>query len=96
MARHIMLTTLTVAVSMLTAATSAMSQISGPVGTPGVSPATPPTLLAPLPSVSPSPVLNQPGVPNTSTPGLIGTSATPSGLPGDSIHHPGFPARGRH
>lgn len=94
MARHIMLTALTVAVSMLTVATSAMSQMSEPVGTPGVSPATPPTLIAPLPSVSPSPVVNQPGVPNTSTPGLIGTSASPSGLPGDSTHHPGFPARG--
>ena len=32
------------------------------------------------------------GVPNTSTPGIIGTDATPSGLPGDDPEHPGFPA----
>ena len=32
------------------------------------------------------------GVPNTSTPGIIGTDATPSGLPGDDPQHPGFPA----
>jgi hypothetical protein len=34
---------------------------------------------------------NEPGVPNTATPGLIGTGAAPSGLPGDSPTHPGFP-----
>lgn len=32
------------------------------------------------------------GVPNTSTPGIIGTDAAPSGLPGDDPQHPGFPA----
>ena len=36
---------------------------------------------------------NQPGVPNTSTPGIIGTGAAPSGLPGDDPAHPGFPAK---
>jgi hypothetical protein len=36
---------------------------------------------------------NQPGVPNTSTPGSIGTGASPSGLPGDSPTSPGFPQR---
>lgn len=36
---------------------------------------------------------NQPGVPNTTTPGTIGTGAAPSGLPGDDPQHPGFPAR---
>jgi len=34
---------------------------------------------------------NEPGVPNTSTPGIIGTGASPSGLPGDSPTAPGFP-----
>jgi hypothetical protein len=37
--------------------------------------------------------INQPGVPNTSTPGRIGTGASPSGLPGDDPANPGFPAR---
>jgi hypothetical protein len=37
--------------------------------------------------------INQSGVPNTSTPGMIGTGAAPSGLPGDDPAHPGFPAR---
>ena len=32
------------------------------------------------------------GVPNTSTPGIIGTDATPSGVLGDEPEHPGFPA----
>jgi len=35
----------------------------------------------------------EPGVPNNSTPGTIGTGAAPSGLPGDDPAHPGFPAR---
>ncbi|RTL53711.1 MAG: hypothetical protein EKK40_03945 [Bradyrhizobiaceae bacterium] len=35
--------------------------------------------------------VNQPGVPNTSTPGSIGTGASPSGLPGDSATSPGYP-----
>ncbi len=38
---------------------------------------------------------NQPGVPNTSTPGIIGTGAKPSGLRGDSPAAPGFPATGQ-
>ena len=37
--------------------------------------------------------VNQPGVPNTSTPGMIGTGASPSGLPGDDPAQPGFPAK---
>jgi hypothetical protein len=37
--------------------------------------------------------ISQPGAPNTSTPGIIGTGASPSGLPGDDPQHPGFPAR---
>jgi hypothetical protein len=37
--------------------------------------------------------VNQPGVPNTSTPGVIGTGAAPSGLPGDDPAHPGFPGK---
>ena len=35
---------------------------------------------------------NEAGVPDTSTPGLIGTGALPSGLRGDSTSAPGFPA----
>jgi hypothetical protein len=31
------------------------------------------------------------GAPNTSTPGSIGTGASPSGLPGDDPLNPGFP-----
>lgn len=38
-------------------------------------------------------VVNQPGVPNTSRPGTIGTGALPSGLIGDSPIAPGFPDR---
>ncbi|HVV43439.1 MAG TPA: hypothetical protein VHC94_20510 [Nitrobacter sp.] len=37
--------------------------------------------------------VNQPGVPNTSRPGTIGTGATPSGLNGDSPTAPGFPGK---
>jgi hypothetical protein len=36
---------------------------------------------------------NVQGVPNTSTPGRIGTGASPSGLPGDDPAHPGYPAK---
>ena len=39
------------------------------------------------------PGINQPGIPNTSTPGIIGTGAAPSGLPGDDPAHPGFPGK---
>jgi hypothetical protein len=41
-------------------------------------------------------VINQPGAPNMSTPGIMGTGASPSGLPGDDPAHPGFPARVGH
>ncbi len=44
-------------------------------------------------STSVNPTHNQPGVPDTSTPGKFGTGASPSGLPGDDPAHPGFPAR---
>jgi hypothetical protein len=37
--------------------------------------------------------VNQPGVPNTSRPGTIGTGASPSGLSGDSPTAPGFPGK---
>jgi hypothetical protein len=40
-----------------------------------------------------NPTHNQPGVPDTSTPGKFGTNASPSGLPGDDPAHPGFPRR---
>lgn len=38
-----------------------------------------------------SPGINQPGVPNTTSPGSIGTGASQSGLPGDNPASPGFP-----
>lgn len=37
--------------------------------------------------------LRQPGAPNTTVLGTIGTGASPSGLPGDDPAHPGFPGR---
>lgn len=83
---------------LATSTLGAMAQFSGGDGAAGVSPATPPTLIAPLPTGN-STGINQPGVPNTSTPGLIGTGTMPSGLPGESTHHPGYPGRiggGRH
>ncbi|MFL6792611.1 MAG: hypothetical protein ACJ8EE_15745 [Bradyrhizobium sp.] len=40
-----------------------------------------------------NPGISQPGAPNTSTPGTIGTGASPSGLPGDDPAHPGFPGK---
>jgi hypothetical protein len=36
---------------------------------------------------------SQPGAPNTTTPGRIGTGASPSGLPGDNPNAPGFPGK---
>jgi len=80
------------AASSLAASTGALAQSQGTVGNPGISPATPPALIAPLPMGNNTSV-NQPGVPNTSTAGQIGTNPTPSGLPGESTHHPGFPGR---
>jgi hypothetical protein len=60
-------------------------------------------IYAPMPSapaVTPAPSrglntsgVNQPGVPNTSRPGTIGTGASPSGLNGDSPTAPGFPGK---
>lgn len=79
------------AASALAASTGALAQ--GVAGNPGVSPATPPMLIAPMPTGNNTSGINQPGVPNTSTAGLIGTGASPSGLPGDSTRHPGFPGR---
>ncbi len=93
MSRKLLMTILAVA-SALAAISPAAAQFSGEVGTPGVSPATPPALLAPLPTGNNTSGVNQPGAPNTSTPGLIGTGAMASGLPGESSHHPGFPGRG--
>jgi hypothetical protein len=40
-----------------------------------------------------NPTHNQPGVPDTSTPGRFGTGASPSGLPGDDPANPGFAGR---
>ncbi|MDR3469909.1 MAG: hypothetical protein P4M07_28600 [Xanthobacteraceae bacterium] len=36
---------------------------------------------------------NQPGAPNATVPGTIGTGASPSGLPGDSTTNPGYPGK---
>jgi hypothetical protein len=88
----IVLTAFLAASFMATSTLGAMAQFSGGDGAAGVSPATPPTLLAPLPTGN-STGINQPGVPNTSTPGLIGTGTTSSGLPGESTRHPGYPGR---
>ena len=85
--------TFLIAASPLAAISQASAQFAGEVGTPGVSPATPPVLFAPLPTGNNTSGVNQPGAPNTSTPGLIGTATTASGLPGESGHHPGFPGR---
>ncbi|ABE62199.1 conserved hypothetical protein [Nitrobacter hamburgensis X14] len=57
-----------------------------------------PMPLAPVVTPAPSTglntsVTNQPGVPNTSRPGTIGTGAVPSGLNGDSPTSPGFPGK---
>jgi hypothetical protein len=52
------------------------------------------TIVTPTPSPRlNTSVVNQPGVPNTSRPGTIGTGAVPSGLSGDSPIAPGFPGR---
>jgi hypothetical protein len=73
------------------------AQIGAP-GTGSVSPvgATPPAAAPSTATTGTGVGANQPGVPNTSTPGIIGTGAKPSGLPGDDPDHPGFPARIRH
>lgn len=81
------------AASTLATASGALAQSVGTPGNPGISPATPPALLAPMSMGNNTSGLNQPGVPNTSTAGLIGTGTTPSGLAGDSMMHPGFPGR---
>ena len=103
--RHKLLLTTLVAASVAASATLAMAQAAPPsspggsaAGTPGVSPATPPSGPPADPPSSASRttgVNNQPGVPNTSTPGSIGTGASPSGLPGDSTSNPGYPAPAR-
>lgn len=77
----------------LAASTGTLAQSPAISGGTGVSPAGPPALLAPMPTGNNTSGVNQPGVPNTSTAGLIGTNTTPSGLAGKSTHHPGFPGR---
>ena len=58
----------------------------------GQMPSAPVVMPAPSPGLNTS-VVNQPGVPNTSRPGTIGTGAVPSGLSGDSPTSPGFPGK---
>ena len=61
---------------------------------PAVSPATPPAQpSAPVTTGTNTGATNQPGVPNTSTPGTIGTGAAPSGLAGDNASSPGYPGK---
>ncbi len=79
------------AASALATSSGALAQSIGILGNPGISPATPPTLIAPLPMGNNTSGFNQPGVPNTSTAGLIGTNTSPSGLSSDCMMHPGFP-----
>jgi len=73
---------------------SARPMFRGAISPDLVSPATPPSwaqTMGNTPSLGVSSI-NEPGVPNTSTPGIIGTGASPSGLPGDSLSAPGFPS----
>ena len=92
-----------IAVALIGATASALAQGAG--AQIGVAPGTgtvPPVGTPPSPAVTSTTTTgmgsgaNQPGVPNTSTPGIFGTGARPSGLPGDDPDHPGFPARIRH
>lgn len=85
-------------------ASSASAQSGNPVN-PSTGSAVPDGVTVPQPAPPLSPTrqpLSQttgqgqvPGVPNTSTPGSIGTGAAPSGLPGDSPTSPGFPNTNR-
>ncbi len=75
----------------------AASQPAAAQSIPGITSSTGTVTVAPVP-LPPPPVasanlINEQGVPNTTTPGLIGTEAEPSGLPGDSTRVPGFPGR---
>ncbi len=99
--RHPYMIAALAAVALAVSSFAAAAQTAGPA----VSPATPPSMAtgsaAPNLNTSGSAannglntsIANQPGVPNTSTPGTIGTGASPSNLPGDSQRHPGFPGR---
>jgi hypothetical protein len=81
-----------IAMSLIGASASAFAPGTGtvpPVGTPS----TVTTGLGTGLSTNTNPGISEPGVPNTSTPGMFGTGASPSGLPGDDPNHPGFPAR---
>ncbi|MEZ0219793.1 MAG: hypothetical protein ACAH22_05805 [Tardiphaga sp.] len=80
-------------------ASTAFASAQG-AGTDGVTGA--PVTQMPSPNVSPPPATgttgmgggtSQPGAPNTTTPGRIGTGASPSGLPGDNPNAPGFPGK---
>jgi hypothetical protein len=87
-----------IAVSLLASTTFASAQGAGTDGVTGA-----PVTQMPSPSAS-SPRAtgtttgmgggaSQPGAPNTTTPGRIGTGASPSGLPGDNPNAPGFPGK---
>jgi hypothetical protein len=81
-----------VAIGLIAAASPGFAQQVTP-GMGGVPPVgAPPNPATAAPSTTGTNTgISQPGAPNTSTPGTIGTGAQPSGLPGDSAAHPGFP-----
>jgi len=84
-----------IAISLIGATSASLAQNIAP-GQGNVPPVGAPS--SPPPAAAPSTTttgagISQPGAPNTSTPGIIGTGAAPSGLPGDSREHPGFPGR---
>jgi hypothetical protein len=86
-----------IAASLLASTTFAFAQGAGTDGVTGA-----PVTQMPSPSASPPPATSttgmsggasQPGAPNTTTPGRIGTGASPSGLAGDNPSAPGFPGK---
>jgi hypothetical protein len=83
-----------IAISLIGATSASLAQNIAP-GQGNVPPVGAPSSPAPpaAPSTTTGTGISQPGAPNTSTPGIIGTGAAPSGLPGDSTAHPGFPGR---
>jgi hypothetical protein len=106
--RHRLHLSVTLAMSLIGATTSAFAQGAGAGAAMGNAPGvgTNPPVGAPNPGsagITSAPGgssttgmgggINQPGVPNTSTPGVFGTGAAPSGLPGDDPAHPGFPGK---
>jgi hypothetical protein len=86
-----------VAMSLLSSTTFALAQGAGTDGVTGapVTRMQSPTVTLPPPSgtTGMGGGTSQPGAPNTTTPGRIGTGASPSGLTGDNPNAPGFPGK---